>query len=97
MTQDIINWLMISSMIFFNIFCIIGIITLIIGAYSASKVRTKTVETLDLVQETTLNVSKVIQESSSSFISDILFFIIGSFMPFKRETKLQKLIKSIKK
>jgi hypothetical protein len=45
-------------MVFFNLFCIIGIVAFFMIMMAVSKIKRKSVETLEIVQDTALNVNE---------------------------------------
>jgi hypothetical protein len=92
--QEVIDWLMVSSMIFFNIFCLLGIIALIVVISAANRIRGKAVETMDMVQETTTQVGKTVEEKSFSFLSELLTMAGGMFFARRRESLVDKILKS---
>ncbi len=94
MPQEVIDWLFVSSLIFFNIFCFVGIIALLVITFAVLRIREKAVETMNIAQQTTTQVGKAIEENSASTMGELLIFLAGLILPLRKETLLQRLIKS---
>jgi uncharacterized membrane protein len=97
MPQEVIDWLMVSSMIFFNILCVLAIFAILAITASVFKIRSKAVETMDLAQQTTVQVGKTIEDNSSSTLGEMIIFLVGLILPLRRESTLEKLFKNLRR
>ncbi len=97
MLENLIYWLAVSSMIFFNLLCIVGIISFVMITSAISKIKNKAVEALDTAQETTIQVAQTLEDSSKSIIVELFIFIAGLFFPFKKKSRLEKFLDKISK
>ncbi len=97
MLENLIYWLAISSMIFFNILCIVGIISFVMITLAISKIKNKAVETLDTAQETAIQVTQTLEDSSKSIVVELFMLIASLFLPFKKKSRLEKFLDKIGK
>ncbi len=78
--QVIIDSLTISSLIFFNIFCLIGIFTLVVIVKVLKNMKRKTDDTIDTVNGVLYNIHESIDKiNKNRFLTDILGSVIKMF------------------
>lgn len=68
MSEELINWLMVSSMVLFNILCLLAIVFIIVGIALFNQLKNKINETLDSIQSISINVENFTSKLSDSFI-----------------------------
>jgi hypothetical protein len=66
MSQQFIDGLFVSSMIFFNILCILGIITSIVLIWAIFAIKKSSTNTLEKIEEATESINTSVQEFTSN-------------------------------
>jgi hypothetical protein len=73
--QQFRSFMEIMALVFFNIFCILGIVVSIMAITFFSKIKRKTSDTLDIIQATSLNIHDAFGSKKGGISSSIFGLI----------------------